>query len=101
MTIKAYAYKTGMEDSAVATSSPFAITSGIVFVSTLGDDSNQGTKDHPKRTIQAGIDLADELFETGEVRVAAGIYETLSEITLKSGISVYGSYRSDFSARNL
>ncbi|GEM_PF-1446493 len=100
LTIKAYAYKSGMEDSAVATSSPFTITSGIVFVSTIGNDSNQGTKDHPKQTIQAGIDLAASLFSTGEIRVAKGIYQVYSGIVLKSGISVYGSFSNDFSTRS-
>ncbi|MCX7787540.1 MAG: chitobiase/beta-hexosaminidase C-terminal domain-containing protein [Spirochaetes bacterium] len=101
MRIRAYATKTGMKDSAVATSDLFSITSGIVFVSAVGNDANQGTKDFPKKTIQAGIELAYSLFETGEVRVAQGVYPTYGGITLKSGISVYGSYKTDFSARSL
>ncbi len=101
MRIRAYATKKGMQDSEVVTSDPFSITSGIVFVSALGNDANQGTKDHPKQTIKAGIELANSLFEIGEVKVAQGTYPTYAGITLKSGISLYGSYTTDFSSRNL
>lgn len=101
MTIKAYARKSNYADSSIATSAPFTITSGIVFVSTSGNDSNQGTRDHPKQTIQAGIDLADSLFATGEVRVAEGTYEINAQMDLKQGISLYGSYSSDFSSQDL
>ncbi|MCX7787544.1 MAG: Ig-like domain-containing protein, partial [Spirochaetes bacterium] len=100
MTVKAYAYKSGMTDS-LTVSLTFEITSGIVFVSSTGNDSNQGTKDHPKKTIQAGIDLADTLFDNGEVRVAGGIYEITQPIYLKGGINLFGSYKADFSERDL
>lgn len=100
MTIKAYAFS-GSIDSAVSTSSAFTITSGIVFVSTAGNDTHQGTVKFPKKTIASGIALADSLFTTGEVRVAQGVYDLSSQLDLKEGISLYGSYVNDFSARSL
>ncbi|MCX7787542.1 MAG: Ig-like domain-containing protein [Spirochaetes bacterium] len=102
MTIKALAFKAGMQDSTVATSGPFTITSGIVFVSLLtGNDGNQGTKARPKKTIQAGIDLAGSLFPTGEVRLAQGIFYISAQVNLKEGISLYGGYLNDFSSRSV
>jgi len=69
--------------------------------SIVGNDSNQGTKDHPLKQIQAGIDLADSLFAIGEVRVSQGSYTITSQIDMKEGISIIGSYMPDFSTRSL
>jgi len=101
MTIRAYAYKAGYADSPTSTSAAFSITSGIVFVSTSGNDANQGVLHSPKQTIQSAITLADGLFATGEVRVAAGTYSITSDINMAEGISLVGAYSADFSSRSL
>lgn len=101
MIIKAYAHKDGMQDSSVVESNQFTITSGIVFVSTQGLDDNQGTKEFPKRTIQAACNLAHNLFTTGEVHIAQGTYEFSTDFALWDGISLYGGYSNDFSMRNI
>ena len=100
ITIKAYAFS-GSAYSEVSTSFAYTITSGIVFVSPQGNDTYQGTVKFPKKTIASGIALADSLFATGEVRVAQGVYTINSQIDLKEGISLYGSYLNDFSGRSL
>lgn len=101
MTIRAYAYAPGYTDSDEAASAAFTIISGIVFVSTAGDDANQGTILFPKRTIPAGITLADTHFALGEVRVAMGTYDSGADMTVPDGISLYGAYSGNFSSRDL
>lgn len=101
MSIRAYAYAPGYTDSDETASIPFDIVSGIVFVSTAGDDANQGTILFPKRTIPAGITLADTHFALGEVRVAMGTYDSGADMTVANGISLYGAYNADFSSRDL
>ena len=63
-----------------------------------GLDSNPGTADEPKRTIQAGINAAAEL-PGGTVYVAEGTYELDFQnnkyITLVDGVSLYGGYSAD------
>ncbi len=68
-----------------------------IFVSKDGDDANPGTIDAPKRTIQAGIDAA---FAAGkrDVYVATGVYG--ENVALAPGVSVYGGYSADFTARD-
>ncbi len=70
-----------------------------------GLDSNPGTADEPKRTIQAGITAAAELPE-GKVYVAEGTYELDFQnnkyITLVDGVSLYGGYSADdWEVRNI
>ncbi len=101
MTIKARASKSGYADSPASVSAAYNISEGIVFVSTTGNDANQGTLRFPKQSIQNAIALADELFATGEVRVAAGTYTITSDITMAEGISLVGAYSADFSSRSL
>jgi len=63
-----------------------------------GFDSNPGTLDEPKRTIQAAIDAAAEL-PGSAVYVAEGTYELDFQnnkyITLVDGVSLYGGYSAD------
>ncbi len=75
---------------------------GIVYVSdSNGDDAYDGSIENPKKTIQAGITLADSLYAAAEVHVAEGTYLLAGNpIILKEGISLYGGYSSDWSARH-
>ncbi|MFO0626252.1 MAG: hypothetical protein U0325_11610 [Polyangiales bacterium] len=59
-----------------------------IFVSPRGDDSAPGTREAPKRTVQAGINAAAPMGNA--VYVAAGMY--MGTVTLSSGVSVYGGY---------
>ena len=74
-----------------------------VFVSESGDDLDPGTQSEPKKTVQAGIDKADTLYISGEVRVSTGTYTSDYNITtdpvadMAEGISLYGGYSIDFS----
>ncbi|MBA7628893.1 hypothetical protein ES703_36390 [subsurface metagenome] len=69
------------------------IKDGIIYVSVIdGSDENPGTLDHPKKTIQSGIDLADELMDSAEVRVAEGTYNINKTLMIKEGISIKGGY---------
>ncbi len=68
-----------------------AISTGIVYVSTSGNDANAGTADAPKLTVGAGYSAVQQLMGTGRVHVAAGSYtENLWPQT--EGISLYGGY---------
>jgi hypothetical protein len=68
-----------------------------VFVNKNGNDANTGTIDDPLITVQAAVDLADSQ-SLRDVYVATGVYE--ESVMLKSGVSVYGGYSSDFFVRN-
>ncbi len=68
-----------------------------VFVSKAGNDSNLGSQEFPVRTIQAGIDKAQQQGKR-DVYVATGVYE--ENVSLKDGVSVYGGYSSSFKDRN-
>lgn len=62
-----------------------------IFVSaTLGDDSNPGTMDKPKKTIGAGI-LAAVAQNKRDVLISEGDY--VENVTLVDGISLHGGYR--------
>lgn len=60
-----------------------------VFVAPGGSDSAPGTREAPKRTVQAAINAAAPLGHA--VYIAAGSYA--ESITLASGVSLYGGYR--------
>ena len=69
-----------------------------VFVAKNGDDSNPGTIAAPVRSIQAGIDLAQSEGKR-DVYVATGVYA--ESIALAAGVTTYGGFNGDFSARDL
>jgi hypothetical protein len=79
---------------------------GIVYVrASDGDDANPGTRNLPKATIQAAIDIAAELLEVAEVHVAEGSYvvsfQENTHVKMKKGVSLYGGYSSaDWDARD-
>jgi hypothetical protein len=66
-----------------------------VYVSLGGDDGNPGTREHPKRSLQAALDLAGALTgELGrlEVRTAAGTYIITAPVELRDKVSLRGGY---------
>jgi hypothetical protein len=72
---------------------------GIVYVrASDGDDTNPGTRDLPKATIQNAIDVAADLLEVAEVHVAEGSYvvsfQEGNHVKMKMGVSLYGGYSS-------
>jgi hypothetical protein len=60
-----------------------------VFVATTGDDSGEGTRDAPVRTISRALDLAIASDRTA-VLIASGAYG--ESITLVEGVSIHGGY---------
>ncbi len=80
-------------DAAGNVSSPSCISVLVVedaiYVSPAGDDTGNGTRGAPLRTINAALALADS-FGTPRVNVAAGTYA--ENVELRSGISLYGGY---------
>ncbi len=63
-----------------------------IFVATTGNDGNPGTMAMPMATIQAAIARAASMMPRKDVYVAGGIYR--GQISLQSGVSVYGGYNS-------
>jgi len=61
-----------------------------IFASPKGNDANPGTKEKPKRQIQAGVQAAAG--KGKYVLVAAGQYEGVSAA---SGVGIYGGYDAD------
>jgi hypothetical protein len=75
---------------------------GVVYVDGAGgDDANPGTPEQPKKTIQNAIDLADALMDSGEVRVAEGLYVVRETVVVRKGISILGGYELPGWTRNL
>lgn len=82
----------------------------VLYVSTSnGNDNSPGTLNSPKATIQNAIDTAYNHIQNGladsfAVHVAQGTYEQNyyegNYISVKEGISLYGGYSNDFSARD-
>ena len=65
-----------------------------VFVSTSGNDGDDGSRLHPKFSIQAGIDTTDAPGKR-DIYVAAGTYT--GQVNLAAGKGVYGGYSPNFS----
>lgn len=59
-----------------------------IFVSTRGNDMAPGTREAPKRTVQAGVTAAAPVGFA--VYIAGGTYA--ESVTLASGVSLYGGY---------
>jgi len=58
------------------------------------DDSGDGSRLRPKKSIQSAINAAPGPIA---IRIAEGVYN--EALTMKAGVSLYGSYKSDFSER--
>jgi hypothetical protein len=65
-----------------------------LFVRTSGSDSNNGTENYPKKTIQNAIDtlVGGGVTSGGEVHIATGTYNVTSAILMAEGISLLGGY---------
>jgi hypothetical protein len=95
--------------TATGLSYTLGILTGVLYVSVAtGSDANPGTQDRPKKTIPAAVANAALFYgpsKPAEVHVAAGTYDvnyTLgTQVVMKPGISVLGSYTSDWSAPTL
>jgi len=75
---------------------------GVVYVDGInGTDSNPGTQELPKKTIQNAIDLADALMDLGEVRVAQGTYHLYKTLIVREGISLYGGFQASGWTRDI
>jgi hypothetical protein len=69
-----------------------------IFASPAGNDSNPGTKERPKREIQAAVQAAG----TGrDVLVAAGSYGPVRLDVASADVGIYGSYEATSWARRL
>ncbi|MCZ7585209.1 MAG: DUF1565 domain-containing protein [Deltaproteobacteria bacterium] len=66
-----------------------------VFVAKTGDDANPGTMAEPKKTIGAGVALAEAAGKS--VFVAVGTYEE----SVNSKVSLYGGFNNAFSRREI
>jgi PKD repeat protein len=68
------------------------VTQPYMFVATTGNDSNDGSKAHPKLTINAALSAAQSAGDVG-VHVAGGTYGAFNAV---NGIDVVGGYDSSF-----
>lgn len=69
-----------------------------VFVAATGDDSNLGTEENPKRTINAAIAYAQSVGKT-QVLISEGTYP--ERVIMANGISLYGGYSANWSQTEL
>lgn len=89
-------------NSLITITNTYKVEKLIIYVDgAVGLDTNAGTFDDPKETIQGGIDAASANID---VWVAAGTYNSgganAPVVTLKEAVSVYGGYNATFSARD-
>jgi hypothetical protein len=66
-----------------------------------GDDSNPGTRELPKKTIQAGIDFVISFLGTGTVKVKNGTYRQTDKLVIKEGASIEGGYGDNWVQQDL
>jgi hypothetical protein len=65
---------------------------GAVFVSPSGDDGNDGTMAHPKKTIGAALAAATAGSETKDIYLDRGTYN--ETVTMVPDVNIYGGYDS-------
>ncbi len=68
------------------------LNNGIFVSSTTGDDANDGTKDHPKKTITGATGAMASLGSKRDIYVAKGTYAGPLELNLSSNMAVAGGY---------
>jgi hypothetical protein len=61
-----------------------------IFVSPSGKDTDPGTRERPKRTVEAAVEAAAATREP--VLVAAGSYNEGQGVSLQDGVGIYGGY---------
>jgi hypothetical protein len=81
-------------------------TENAVYVSdTIGNDSYEGTRKNPKKTITSAIDKLDGAGLTGKVCIAKDTYnvnyQSGTHIVMVEGISLFGAYEIGDWSRNL
>lgn len=79
-------------DASAPVQRTYDVLDGAVHVHPSGDDNNPGTRSDPLATLPAGLSLADELYTTGSVRVAAGTYALVADLVIPTGIALQGGY---------
>ena len=67
--------------------------SEAIFAATFGNDADAGTREKPKRSINAAISTA-KAAGVKDVYVAFGTYDETLDVV--EGVSVYGGYRTDW-----
>ena len=74
----------------------YGVLDGVVYVHARdGNDLNPGTIDQPKKSIAAAVREAERVYDTAEVRVAEGTYQSSTPVTVSRYISLYGGYSAD------
>ncbi len=71
-----------------------AIPGAAIYVNPNGNDAWDGSASAPKRTIQAAINTGGPI-----IKIRAGTYNEV--LTLRSGVSLYGSYNAAFTTQSL
>ncbi len=61
-----------------------------IFVSTFGDDDNDGIRTRPVETIGRAIELATDDEQKDQIYIAEGVYE--EQVVLSEPISLFGGY---------
>jgi parallel beta helix pectate lyase-like protein len=70
----------------------YGVLNGVVYVHPDGSDTNYGTYDFPKATLEAAIDDAEAAYDSAEVWVAEGTYELSSTITISKDLTLLGGF---------
>ncbi len=85
----------------IVPTSDVSVIGDIIYVSTFGDNSNDGTKNKPFKTIQKAVDSVSKDKKT--IYVACGIYDgrvILEETSDSIPIVIEGGYNDTFTGRN-
>jgi hypothetical protein len=94
-------FKDAAGNESTPVESSITIETGVVYVATSGNDSQPGTRDLPKASIQAAIDLAGTLADASQVKVAAGTYTLTASLSVGGGVMLLGGFSpSDWNVRD-
>lgn len=75
--------------------------SGAVFVSTVGNDANAGTRAAPLLHVNAAIAMASASVPTKDVYVSSGAFDEGNGLALADDVGVYGGYSAADWSRSL
>jgi len=94
----------GCDDLALRTYIMVRAMGGIYVDVTTGADGSAGTRETPKKTIQAAIQYFIDKGISGDVRVAEGVYlvqyDAGTFVQVREGVSLYGGYSAGFGTRD-